>query len=186
MHEPHLHEPWGAFLRDLDQRVGGPTELHCLGGFVIASMHNFTRVTADVDVIQARGTSAAEVAKLAGRGSPLHTQHKVYIDIVTVASVPEDYEARLIPLFPTTFARLRLMALEPHDLVLAKLARNIDRDREDVRRLATNGELDTDVLQRRYDEELRFQSGRPEREDLTLRLWIEMIREIQGQGSPSA
>ncbi|MDO8794754.1 MAG: DUF6036 family nucleotidyltransferase [Vicinamibacterales bacterium] len=184
MSEPRLHEPWGAFLRDLDACVTGPTELHCLGGFVVASMHSFTRVTADVDVIQARGTSAQDLAKLAGRGSQLHARHKVYIDIVTVASVPEDYEARLVPLFPSTFTHLRLKALEVHDLVLAKLARNIDRDREDVRRLATDGKLDAAVLQRRYDEELRYQSGRPEREDLTLRLWIEMVQEIQGQGRP--
>ena len=38
---------------------------------------------------------------------------------------------------------LRLKAFEVHDLVLAKLARNIDRDREDVRRLAeAQGEVD--------------------------------------------
>ncbi len=184
MSEPLLQDPWRSFLVALDTTLTAPTELHCLGGFIVAAMHDFARVTADIDVIQVRGTAAPALVTLAGRGSRLHQEHRIYLDFVTVASVPEDYEARLIPLFPSTFTQLRLKALEVHDLVLAKLARNIDRDREDVRRLATDGKLDAAVLQRRYDEELRYQSGRPEREDLTLRLWIEMIREIQGQGRP--
>lgn len=40
--------------------------------------------------------------------------------------------------------------------------------------------LDIDVLQQRYRDELRPKLGRPEREDLTLRLWIEMIEELRG------
>jgi hypothetical protein len=35
------------------------------------------------------------------------------------------------------------------------------------------------VLRERYREELRFQLGRPEREDLTLDLWIEIIQELR-------
>jgi hypothetical protein len=182
MREPELHEPWRSFLRALDKELDGPVELHCFGGFVIASMHNFTRVTADVDVFQVIGTAAQFVVGLAGQGSRLHQQHKVYLDFVTVASVPEGYDTRLIPLFPDEFTHLRLMAMDAHDLVLAKLARNIDRDREDVRRLAMDGSLDVAVLKQRYAEELRYQSGRPEREDLTLQLWIEMIDEIADYG----
>ena len=37
--------------------------------------------------------------------------------------------------------------------------------------------LDLEVLQSRYQIELRWQLGNPEREDLTLRLWIEAIEE---------
>ncbi len=88
----------------------------------------------------------------------------MYLDIVTVASVPENYPERLI---------------ERHDLVLARLARNIDRDREDVKRLAAGPGLDPQVLKQRYESELRHQFGRPEREDLTLELWLEMIQEVQ-------
>jgi hypothetical protein len=39
------------------------------------------------------------------------------------------------------------------------------------------------MLEQRYTSELRWQLGRPEREDLTLRLWIEMILEDK-QGNP--
>ena len=38
-----------------------------------------------------------------------------------------------------------------------------------------------DVLRERYVEELRPYLGRPEREDLTLELWIEMINETRAR-----
>ena len=173
-----LPEPWRSFLHELDALVGIPTELHCLGGFVIRHLYDFARVTADVDVIQVRGNDAATLAGLAGNDSALHRRHKIYLDIVTVAAVPENYEDRLIDLFPDEFTRLRLKAFESHDLALAKLERNLDRDREDIKTLAAHGRLDPVLLKRRYDTELRPYLGRPDREDLTLKLWLEMIAEV--------
>jgi hypothetical protein len=62
-------------------------------------------------------------------------------------------------------------------LVLAKIVRNNDRDRADVAAIAGGPGLDIDVLRARYVDELRPKLGRPEREDLTLDLWIEIIKE---------
>jgi hypothetical protein len=67
------------------------------------------------------------------RGSALHKKHGRYLQHLTVADVPEDFAARLTEMFPGTFARLRLFALDVHDLVLAKLARNSPVDLEDAR-----------------------------------------------------
>jgi len=39
--------------------------------------------------------------------------------------------------------------------------------------------LDVEKLKERYEKELRWQLGIPEREDLTLKLWIEMIEELK-------
>ena len=174
-----LRDPWRSFLHALDTLVPIKTELHCLGGFVIAELYDLARVTADVDVIDVRGTSAVTLQELAGKGSHLHRRHKVYLDIVTIASVPDHYQDRLVDLRPGEFKNLRLKALERHDLALAKLARNIDRDREDVKRLATGPGLNPDLLKQRYEIELRYQLGRPEREDLTLELWLEVIEELR-------
>jgi hypothetical protein len=174
-----LHEPWAAFLNELDSQLTEPTELHCLGSFVISELYGLERPTADVDVLgSTKGTGPATLSALAGRNSALHKRHKVFIDIVTVASVPERYESRLLNLAPGSFRNLRLRALERHDLVLAKLERNADRDREDLKRLALGPGLDVNVLRQRYQRELRFQFGRPEREDLTLDLWIAIIEEL--------
>jgi hypothetical protein len=47
--------------------------------------------------------------------------------------------------------------------------------------LALGPGLDTEVLRTRYRDELRPTLGRPDREDLTLELWLEMIAEIRGR-----
>lgn len=172
-----LREPWRSFLQDLDRVLHGPTELHCFGGFVVAECLGLTRSTADIDVIESRGMNLAAIVRLAGRGSPLHERHKVFVDAVTVAEVPDAYEERLTSVFGDSLKTLQLRVFERHDLVLAKLTRNSDRDRADVESIAAGPGLDVDVLQRRYDAELRYKLGRPEREDLTLKLWIEIIEE---------
>ena len=178
----HLHEPWRSFLRDIDMQLAGPTEIHCLGGFVVAEYYALARPTSDVDIIQVRGASSvADVQRIGGKGSALAKKHRVYIDIVTVADVPERYEGRLIDVYPGEFRNLRVRVFERHDLALAKLGRNQDYDREDVRRLAQGPGLEIAILEQRYRDELRFQLGNPEREDLTLKLWIEMIQELQNR-----
>lgn len=178
----HLHEPWRSFLRDIDVQLAGPTEIHCLGGFVVAEYYALSRPTSDVDIIQVRGASdQADVQRIAGKGSPLAKKHHLYIDIVTVADVPERYEERLIDVYAGEFRNLRVRVFEKHDLALAKLGRNQDYDREDVRRLAQGPGLEIAILEQRYREELRWQLSNPEREDLTLELWIEMIKEVNSR-----
>jgi hypothetical protein len=69
-------------------------------------------------------------------------------------------------MFPGTFEHLHLMALDPYDLALSKLERNIQRDRDDVRHLARTVPFDLDALQERYQTELRWQMAIPKREDV--------------------
>jgi len=91
-----------------------------------------------------------------------------------VATVPEDYAARLVPLYPERWERLRLFALEAHDLALSKLERNFERDRADVSYLAKTGRLDPAMLRQRYWDELRpYLMGREGWHDQTLALWLE-------------
>ena len=173
-----FQEPWKSFLRELDELLLDPTELHCLGAFVASHVYELPRATADVDVVHVLGTDPAALVKLAGKGSPLHKSHNVYLDIVTVASLPENYDARLIDMPSEGCRNLRLRGLERHDLMLAKLERNSDRDREDLMRIAEGPGLDPALLRDRYDKELRPILGNPQREDLTLALWIEIIEEV--------
>ena len=175
--QPELPEPWRSFLRELDERLEGPVVLHCLGGFVVTTCYGFPRTTADIDVLAvAPGQSLVDAIAAAGESSPLHRRHGVYLDVVTVASLPYEYQDRVSAL-PGPWTRLRLFALDPYDLALAKLERNLPRDRDDVLYLARTVPLHIDVLRDRYRTELRPYLGRPEREDLTLDLWIEMIQE---------
>ena len=52
-----------------------------------------------------------------------------------VASLPESYAERLTEISPASLRRLRLFAMEPHDLALSKLTRNSPIDRHDVAQL---------------------------------------------------
>ena len=117
---------------------------------------------------------ACHRCEIAGRGSPLHRKHKLYLDAVTVATPPEDYERRLVPMFPGNWTHLRLLALEAHDVALSKLERNHERDRDDVRQLARAGHLSPGTPKERYFAELRPNLLAHEaRHDLTLELWLD-------------
>jgi hypothetical protein len=178
---PELVQPWRAFLDDIDAHLTEDVTLHCLGGFVVTAIYGMPRTTADVDVLWVAGADALNrLLSVAGKTSPLHEKHGLYVDIVTVAECPVDYADRLTEIAPGTWRNLRAFALDPYDLALAKLQRNLQRDRDDVMHLARAVALDVDVLRNRYEAELRPYIGRPEREDLTLSLWLEMIRESRG------
>jgi Nucleotidyltransferase of unknown function (DUF6036) len=173
-----IPEPWQSFLADIEATLAEDVELHCLGGFVITVLYYLARPTADVDVIAITPRSEIEsLMSLAGQGSNLHRKHKVYLQLVGVATVPDSYEERLTEIFPGGFKHLRLLALDPYDLALSKLERNTQRDRDDVKHLARTVPLDLNVLQARYQKELRPYVGNPDREDLTFKLWIEVIQE---------
>jgi hypothetical protein len=178
MPSEQIPEPWASFLSQVDDRLNDDVELHCFGGFVITTLYGLARSTVDVDVLPAiRRSEWRRLANLAGKGSELHRKYGAYLDFVTVATVPEDYDQRLTEMFPGVFSRLRLLAFDPYDLALAKLERNIQRDRDDVKHLARTIPFDLDALKDRYLKELRPLLGNPEREDLTLRLWVEAIEE---------
>ena len=121
-------EPWDSFLKDLDAAVNDTMRLDCIGGFVVTQFYGLGRPTADVDVIEIAPSEAAETVTAIGlRGGPLSKKHGIYIDRVGVAAIPEDYEDRLVEMFPGAYEHLRLMAVDPYDLALSKLERNSGR-----------------------------------------------------------
>lgn len=173
-----IPEPWRSFFHDIDERLSEQTALELLGGFVVTQVYGAARSTADVDVVSITPKKLSEtLLKIAGEGSLLHKKHKVYLDSVGIAPLPENYEDRLGEILTGTFKHLRLLVLDPYDVALAKIERNIQRDRDDVRFLARAVPFDIEALKDRYERELRPVLGNPKREDLTLRLWIEAIRE---------
>ena len=171
-------EPWNSFLVDIDEFVRCETQFHLLGGFVVTVIYGATRQTRDLDALTAVRFDP-KLIEYAGQGSPLHKKHKVYLDPVGVAPIPEDYADRLKEVFARTYKNLRLYALDPYDVALTKIERNTERDREDVKHLARVVPFDLEVLSQRYHDELRVYLGNPNREDLTLKLWIEMIEETR-------
>ena len=173
-HTQVLPTRWNAFLSDVDGLLRTSVELHCLGGFVLAALYGLPRPTGDVDYIAAiPSNTVTDMDSIARQGSALARKYGLYFQHVTVADVPEGYADRLAELFPGQFARLRMLALEVHDLVLAKLVRNSPVDLEDAKFLAKTGKLDETVLRQRYEQELRPYLANESRHDLTLNLCLD-------------
>lgn len=171
-------EPWLGFLKEIDEFLNEEQQFHCLGGFVVTQQYGSDRSTSDVDFLPLvqRNDSLMEFA---GLGSRLYQKHNLYLDPVGVAIIPDNYAERLTPMYPDCFERIRLMAMDPYDIILSKIERNISRDREDVKYLAQKLELDLALLKHRYEQEVRYQVKNEQREDLTLNLWIDMIEETR-------
>lgn len=151
-----LPSPWPSFLREVDQRLTTPVELHCLGGFVLAVLYGLPRPTDDLDYFSVIPKDASpEIDRLAGLGSKLSKRYKVFLQNVgSIPELPENYEDRLMQL-DLGLPRLSLKVLEPFDLLLSKLTRNSPKDREDVKFLAGRLKLAFKALMKRFDAEMK-------------------------------
>ena len=167
--------PWREFLEELDGMLDEPFDFHCIGGFAVVIAYGLRRSTNDLDYVSLIPCNRIpEVQSIAGPGSPLAKKHKVYVEHVGVASVPENYQDRMKEFYAGYFKHIHLYVLDPYDLVLSKLSRNADRDREDAKHLVETQKLDAEILRERYKKELRaLLIGPPEQHDQTLEFWIE-------------
>ena len=151
-----IPEPWRDFLTDVDEQIGAPAAVHCLGGFVLTVLWEVPRATNDLDFIETEPSTAGErLLKIAGAGSALARQYRLEFQRVTVADYPEGYASRLIDITPPSLKKLRLLAFELHDLVLAKIGRFAPRDRDDIAFLVSRRAIDRKILVQRYEGELR-------------------------------
>lgn len=177
-----LPSPWAEFFQELDVLVSEQVKIHCLGGFVVSIYYGLPRPTADIDYYCATPVYCQkDLQEKAGPGSPLAQKHKVHLHQFSSNTLPEDYEERLVEMFPGRFKNLRLYALDPYDLILSKLERNSTKDRDDVEYLTTNLHLLPDVLRERYEKEQRPYLANEDRHDLTVKLWLDSYF----QGHPS-
>jgi hypothetical protein len=72
--------------------------MHCIGGFAVSLHDGIGRATGDIDLAEVAPHAAkAWLTNTAGRDSALHLKHKVYVQVVTIATCPHSYEDRLIP-----------------------------------------------------------------------------------------
>ncbi|MGH9328700.1 MAG: DUF6036 family nucleotidyltransferase [Terriglobia bacterium] len=165
---------WEEFLGKLDAALREEVKIECIGGFVLSLYYGAPRTTGDIDYFSVMPMQCArDLQAMAGPDSALAKKYKVHLQHVTVNSLPEDYEARLVEMFPNRFKKLRLYAPDPYDLALSKLERNSPKDRDDVEYLTRACRLNAEVLRERYEEEMRPYLANESRHDLTLKLWLE-------------
>ena len=149
--------------------------MECSKRFAAVAAYGLPRSTNDLDYYSITPSNrVANLENLAGEGSALARKHRVSIHHAAIASVPENYEDRLTDLYPGRFKTIRLLVLEPYDLVLSKLSRNAAADREDVQYLARTQKLEARILRERYEKELRASLIGPlDRHDGTLEFWLQ-------------
>jgi hypothetical protein len=72
--------------------------------------------------------------------------------------------------------------MDPYDIALSKLSRNLERDHDDVMYLARAVPFDLDLFERRYKDELRSDLfGNIAEKDDWFQSWLHDIREEQKQ-----
>lgn len=173
-----IPEPWKSFLLDLDQALESEVSLVCIGGFVLAMLYGLERPTADLDFVECKPrTESTGLLEIAGERKPLHTKHGLFLQYVSVAQLPDNYEDRLELLFEGAFNNLRIFAAGPYDLALSKLERNSEKDRDDVLRLASAAIFDLREFERIYKEEFKLYVEDRLFHRTTFEFWLELISE---------
>ena len=167
--ELDLPQHWKLFLEAVDKQLETPVTLHCIGGFVVEAVHKSLRKTGDLDYILIHPRDVFQtLEELAGKQSKLARKHKLYLEqVVGIADYPEDYKERLREL-DLGLKMLHLFVLDPYDLVLSKLTRNVGRDRDDVKALAQQHSLSFSVVSNRYEKEMEPWIPNADRHHLTL------------------
>jgi hypothetical protein len=170
-----IPSPWKEFLLELDGLLPEQVTFECVGGFAVVAAYGLPRSTNDLDYFTLEPYNLSVIVqKLAGEGSTLSKKHKVHIHCAAIASLPEDYQERMTELYPGMFKQIRLLVLDPCDLVLSKICRNAEKDREDAKYLIKTQKIDAAVFKERYDRELKCNLiGPPKLHEETLQMWIE-------------
>jgi hypothetical protein len=109
---------------------------------------------ADVYPRNSTGTHPEAIVVNLGETSRFHDTHGIYAELVGPETVvgPEGWEARLIPVRSADTGNATGWCLEPHDLLLAKLARGEAKDHEFAVELVGYGLVRPDVLRDRADQ----------------------------------
>lgn len=168
-----LPKPWPAFLKEIDTQLSQEVNLHCLGGFVLTALYAIPRFTGDLDYIEVTPRAAAnELEHIAGRESALCRKYGLYLQNVGIADFPEEYESRLQEI-KLDLRKLKLWALDPYDLLLAKVTRNSPKDQDDAKYLIRKLKLDFQTFSDRWNKEMATSVGDRARHNLTIELWKE-------------
>lgn len=170
--------PWKGFLHDLDSDLDEEVSLVSIGGFVLAMLYGLERPTSDLDFIECKPREKSQsLLEIAGEGKRLHKKHGVFLQYVSVAQLPDNWEDRTVALFEDEFRQLRLFALSAYDLALSKLERNSEKDRDDVVRLASSPAFDPVEFERIYEEEFKLYIEDRLLHRTTFEFWKELIKE---------
>lgn len=145
----------GAVDRELARHAGeGETlDLHLLGRSALILGYGLRMMTKDVDVVDVAGSRLLDVAVAAfGKDGPRRAAHSFYLETVSsgLPPLPIGYQGRCLDI-PGDWRIIRPKRPEAHDLIVTKLRRFHQGDREDVQILCDSGDVDPITLQERFE-----------------------------------
>ncbi len=157
-----------GFLRDIDsllgeEKVRGKITLFIFGGAAAVIAYGSRRGTVDIDAYLEGGAMRKKLMGWAGEDSELARKHGIHLheantDLMLIED--PDWKGRCLEIFKGRLKRLRVRALGKEDLILSKLSRYNDRDREDIRFLAEHHEIDPKKLIAYYESARPYYVGR--------------------------
>ena len=151
--------PIEAFIAAIDAAWPGPPapriELRVLGSSSLFLQCDYRRGTKDSDVIetaQVSGDVLAALKDLAGKGTPLHERHRLYLDVLAARFPFLPPEPMWWPMDELTgrLTHFSVAVLDPTDVVISKLPRFHANDVQDIRAVILRGLVDHGELVARF------------------------------------
>lgn len=143
-----------SFLRAIDARLDadgftGRVDLYVFGGAAVVIAYGSKRATVDIDALVTDGGLRKKLEEWAGRGSALAAEHGLHFQGANTTLMPivePDWMERSVEMLKGGLKHFRVMAIGKEDLILSKLDRYNDRDREDIQFLAEAHRVDPKKL----------------------------------------
>lgn len=163
-----------ALLRAVDRHLTRAADIVIIGGGAAALGYGAVSTTSDLDTF----TAVGEELRVAFAMAIAETGFDVEVSpAFGIAELPYHYDTRLERPLPE-LVKLTVAVPERHDLVLSKVVRYVDHDRQQVVEIHAASPLSLDVLVGRYVAEMTHVLGPPGRLRTNL---LEMIEDLFGE-----
>lgn len=170
-----------AFLRAIDSMLDGEglkskITLYLFGGAAAVIAYGSRRSTVDIDAFVSDAGIEAKLVHWAGAGTELARERGVYLQSAntTLMLIEEpDWQERSVEVLKGGLKHIRVRALGKEDLILSKLGRYNDRDREDIQFLIEHHQVDPKRLITFFKSARQYYVGRLEELDLTFNIVLE-------------
>ena len=157
-----------ALFLDVDEAwtwpVSAKIPLRIIGSAALMLQADYERGTKDSDVLETSALTAEasqRLEKIAGRGSALHTKHRLYVDIVPngLPFLPQAPKCHDLADLNTRLTHFDIEALDIVDVVVSKLKRFDANDVSDIEAMVQRALVSHDALILRFQAAVDWFAG---------------------------